>query len=76
MKSKLHVAVSPLTNTIYCGSVTQDGKGWLSNRTDVTGEACGAVAEYVTENGKPVTVTINGEDAYRISVEDLRAKKE
>ena len=67
----LHVAPSPLTNTIFCGSVSKDGLNWLSNKTDVTGEACAAVAKYVLARGEPVVVTANGEPKYRITVEEI-----
>ena len=41
---KLHVAPSPITNRIYCGHVLKDQMTWAANKTDVTGEACAAVA--------------------------------
>ena len=69
--NKLHVAISPLTNRIYCGHVSKDGKGWLSNQTDVTGEACAAVAMHVLANGDPVTVTAGGEPKFKIIVEEI-----
>lgn len=53
----LHVANSPLTNTIYCGSISKDGRLWLSNKQDVTEECLMAVANHVEEFGKPVTLT-------------------
>lgn len=68
----LHVAKSPLTNRIYCGGVLKDGMTWASNKTDVTGQACAAVAQHVIEHGAPVVVTANGEPAYEITVRDLR----
>lgn len=68
---KLHVAPSPLTNRIYAGSVLKDGMTWRANKTDVTGEACAAVAEYVLVSGGEITVTSNGKPAYRITVEKL-----
>lgn len=73
MSKDLHVATSPLTNRIYTGRVLKDGCTWGSNKTDVTGEACAAVAHHVLANGEPVTVTRNGVPAYRITVEDLTA---
>lgn len=69
--ANLHVAPSPLTNRIFCGGVGKDGCTWLSNKTDVTGEACAAVAKHVLSNKEPVIVTCNGEPTYRITVEKL-----
>jgi len=56
MPRKLHVACSPLTNTIFCGYVLRDGRTWASNKTDVTIDALIAVAEHVKKFGKPVEV--------------------
>lgn len=71
MSKPLHIATSPLTNTIYCGSVDKAGTGWLSNKTDVTGAACGAVAEHVLAFGKPVEVSVNGKPAFEITVKRI-----
>lgn len=70
MKS-LHVAKSPLTNCIYCGAVLKDGVTWASNKTDVTGEACAAVAQHVIQHGGPVVVTANGDPKWEITVREL-----
>lgn len=72
MKSKLHVGVSPITNRIYAGTVLKDGCTWGANKHDVTGAACGAVAEHVLATGQPVIVTCNGEPAFEISVRRLK----
>lgn len=69
---KLHVAKSPITNRIYCGGVLKDRMTWASNKTDVTGEACAAVAQHVVENGAPVVVTENGVPKWEITVRVLR----
>ncbi|WP_420830071.1 DUF7446 family protein [Pseudomonas marincola] len=71
--ANLHVVPSPLTNRIYCGGVAKNGQTWLSNKTDVTGETCAAVAMHVIQNGAPVVVTANGVPVYRITVEKLDA---
>lgn len=68
---KLHVAPSPLTNRIYCGHVAKNGATWLSNKTDVTGEACASVAKHVIQNKDPVVVSQNGVERWRITVEEL-----
>lgn len=68
---KLHVGTSPLTNRIFAGHVLKDGHTWASNKTDVTGMACGAVCEHVIANGAPVTVMCNGKPRFEITVSDL-----
>ena len=75
-RRRLHVATSPLTGAIYCGSVLKDGQTWAANKTDVTGQACAAVAHHAlhrSDGAKRVelTVTANGKPAYRITVEAL-----
>lgn len=69
---KLHVAPSPITNRIYCGHVLKDQMTWAANKTDVTGEACAAVAKHVLANGHPTVITANGVPAFEITVRDLR----
>lgn len=71
MKKSIHVQKSPLTNTIYAGHLIDAGARWGANRTDVTGEACAAVAQHVLANGEPVIVSSNGKPLYEITVRDL-----
>ena len=68
---QLHVGTGPLTNRIFAGHALKDGRTWGAGRQDVTGAACGAVAEHVLANKNPVIVTINGRPKYEISVRDL-----
>ena len=70
MSKQLHIATSPLTNTIYCGNVLKDGRTWGANKTDVTTPALIAVAEHVINFGNPVVITYKdtGEPAFEISV--------
>lgn len=67
-----HVGTSPLTNRIYAGRLTKDGKTWGAGKTDVTGAACGAVVEHVMARGGTVVVTANGEPAFEITVRELK----
>lgn len=71
---EIHVGTSPLSNRIFAGHVSKDGRTW-SSKQDVTGAACGAVCEHVLANGAPVTVTCNGEPAYKITVEKIKKIK-
>lgn len=67
----LHVAPSPITNTIYVGSVLKDGVTWGRNKTDVTGEACAAVAQHALKQGGTITVRANGTPQWEITVREL-----
>ena len=70
---KLHVGTSPITNRIYAGWVLKDGCTWGAGTQDVTGPACGAVAEHVLANKAPVVVHCNGKPKYEIAVRELTA---
>ena len=70
-----HVATSPLTNRIYAGTVLKDRRTWGANKSDVTGEACGAVCEHVLAKGEPVVVTNDGNPEFRITVERIGGEK-
>lgn len=71
MKKKLHVGASPLTGTIYAGTVLKDGATWSTDRQDVTMDALVAVAQHGVHFGKPIEITCNGKPEYRITVEKL-----
>ncbi|MEN6584790.1 MAG: hypothetical protein ABFE02_01895 [Sulfuricella sp.] len=69
MMKRLHVATSPLTNTIYCGTVLKDGRTWGANKTDVTVAALIAVAEHAVAFGAPILITHkDGTPAFEITV--------
>ena len=70
--SRLHVAVSPLTGTIFAGTVLKDGRTWGSNKKDVTIEALVAVAEHTLDFGQPVIIKkLDGTPEFKITVERL-----
>jgi len=70
--TKLHIATSPLTGTIFAGTVLKDGRTWGANKKDVTIEALVAVAEHTLSFGAPVEITkADGTPEYRITVEKL-----
>jgi hypothetical protein len=71
MSKELHVAIGPLTGAILCGSVSNSGEKWLSNKTDVTGEACVAVARHVLLQGGGTVVSADGVPIYEINVKEL-----
>ena len=73
----LHIAASPLTGTIFAGSVLKDGRTWGANKKDVTIEALVAVAEHAVKFGEPVVISKpDGTPEYRITVERLESSNE
>jgi hypothetical protein len=77
MKKKLHIAASPLTGTIFAGTVLKDEMTWGANKQDVTIEALVAVAEHAIKFGRPVEITkADGTPEYRITVEKLTPNAE
>lgn len=69
MEKPIRVQCSPLTETIYAGRVSKDGKSWLSDRTDVTSGVLGAIIAKVGV-GNVLTVTTD-KKAYEIEVRDV-----
>jgi len=39
MSKKLHVSTSPLSNTIFAGTILKDGRTWSASKQDVTMDA-------------------------------------
>lgn len=74
--NKLKIGLSPITNTIYVGTVSKKGL-WLSNRTDVTMDALMVVIHHVLALEKPVEIrnVETNKFEFRITVEDLRKKE-
>lgn len=69
MSKKLHIAASPLTGTIFAGTVLKSGT-WATDKQDLTIEALVAVAEHAVHFGRPVEITgPDGKLKYRITVE-------
>lgn len=75
MPKKLHVGCSPLSKTIYAGSLGKDGRTWLADRTDVTNSAIGAVIEHIGA-GHVLTVDLNGKPAFEIEVRTIAQAQE
>ena len=74
MNRKLHVGCSPLTGTIFAGTVLKDGRTGGTGTQDVTIDALVAVAEHATKFGRPVEITgPDGKLEYRITVEAFLA---
>jgi len=56
MTKQIRVATSPLSNTIYAGTLLKDGMTWAANKQDVTIDALVAVAMHCLAFGKPVEI--------------------
>lgn len=68
----LHIAASPLTGTIYCGTLLKSGRIWAKGKQDVTIECLVAVAEHAMLFGRPVEISSpDGTPEFRITVERL-----
>lgn len=73
MKKKLHIATSPLTGTIFCGTVLKDGQTWSSDKQDLTIEALIAVCEHVKKFGEPVVISKqDGTKLFEIEVKEFK----
>jgi hypothetical protein len=68
--NKLKVGCSPITNTIYAGSVTNKGM-WGANKCDVTESAPGAVAEYLIETDQFIVFDLKGKQ-YKLSCVEIK----
>lgn len=73
MKKKTRVAVSPLTNIIYCGTILKDGCTWGAVAQDVTIDALVAVSQHVLEKGGELIIRENKEPKYEITVKEITA---
>jgi len=56
MSKKLKIGCSPLTGTIYAGTLLKGGKIWAANKQDVTMDVLLATIEHVQNFGKPVEI--------------------
>jgi hypothetical protein len=74
---KLTVGNSPMTNTIFAGTLLKDGRTWGANKQDVTIDALSAVISHCMQHqeryaGEKVALT-GGDTTYVISVEKVIA---
>lgn len=69
---RLRVAMSPITGTIFCGTLLKSGVEWSANKQDVTMDALCAVADHVIRFGEPVIISDgDGKELFKITVEKL-----
>ncbi len=70
------VACSPLTNAIYAGRTNKAATKWTS-KSDVTGEACAAVAKHVlAEHGGAMTLRAADGSGWDIEVMAVQGSTE
>lgn len=71
MKNKLHVAASPMSGSIFAGTVLNAGT-WGANKKDVTIDCCVAVARHGLHFGEPIIISkADGTPEFKITVEEL-----
>jgi hemin uptake protein HemP len=67
--SKIRIGCSPLTGTIYAGSVSKTGL-WAKNKVDVTDEAVRAVAQSLLQTEEMLRFSHGGKQ-YELKVVQL-----
>jgi len=68
--SKIRIGCSPITGTIYAGSVSKTGL-WGNNKVDVTDEAIRSVAESLLQTDEVLQFQYEG-DWYELSVKKIQ----
>jgi hypothetical protein len=67
MSSPIRVATAVLSERIFAGRLTKDGRGFKEPRYDVTSDVLKAVKDKIGI-GNEVTVECNGVPEYRIAI--------
>lgn len=68
--SKIRIGCSPITGTIYAGSVSKTGL-WGKNKVDVTDEAIRSVAESLLQTDEVLRFSYEGE-WYELGVKKIQ----
>lgn len=72
---KIHIATSPLTGTIFAGTIIKEGV-WAAGKQDVTRQAIAAVANHLLKNGCTVLLANeSGEPGYEITINKINNTK-
>lgn len=76
---KIGVAASVLchdikNDKILAGTISKDGKRFLSDKTDVTSDVLKAIVDYVGV-GYEIEVTVDKKPKYKISVKEINNEK-
>jgi hypothetical protein len=72
--SKIRIGCSPITGTIYAGSVSKTGL-WGNNKVDVTDEAIRSVAESLLQTDEVLQFQYEG-DWYELSVKKIQGDEQ
>lgn len=69
---KIHIATSPLTGTIFAGTILKHGT-WAAGKQDVTDAAISAVADHILKNGGTVVLANeSGQPEYEMTINKVR----
>lgn len=70
MTNPLKVGLLPITKQIVVGRVNEKTGMWVGNRTDITNDAVGAVADYLKQTGQELQFKENGKSYKLIVIEE------
>jgi hypothetical protein len=70
-KKKMIIGCSPLTGTLFGGTLLKDGKTWSADRQDVTDTAVGAVAQHLIHREEAFEFEMGGKK-YRMEVKEIK----
>lgn len=69
---KIHIATSPLTGTIFAGTIIKKCV-WAAGKQDVTNAAISAVADHILKNGGTVVLANeSGQPEYEMTINKVR----
>lgn len=69
-KKKLIVGCSPLTGTLFAGTLLKDGRTWSADKQDVGDTAVGAVAQHLLHHQEALEFSMGGK-RYRMEVKEI-----
>jgi hypothetical protein len=70
----LHIGVSPLTDTIYMGTVSKRDRGAWASKVDCTSKFIGALMDWIP-HGTVRTISDNQGNRYEIEVRKLQTEE-
>lgn len=75
MSKQIKVACSPLTKTIYAGTLIKNDTMWGANKQEVTMDCLLAVVDYCLRDTGTIQISLeDGTVEFEIQVKDLRVK--
>jgi len=70
--SKTIAGCSPLTSTIFVGTLLKDGRRWSANKKDITDTAPMAVAQHLIQLNESIEFNHNNGKKYRLQVVEIK----